>query len=136
MQPFERLLYQILNHHFSIVKTATAILLLLAFTVSQYERYISFIECKIIDAASTSGPVCDCEKLVQKANAGANSPVLPAGHTHHHTDQLYDSSVALSEELWDANDRMNIFVVVASILAAGVCTCIEHPPSFNRLIFF
>ena len=64
----------------------SAIVLLLSFAFFQYARQLSYWECRILNAFSSSGQ-CDCEKILTKTNNTAKeSPVV---HFHVHPDDLF-----------------------------------------------
>ncbi|MEO8405716.1 MAG: hypothetical protein ABI480_14005 [Chitinophagaceae bacterium] len=115
-------------------KTA-AILLLLSFTIAQYDRYISFMECKVVSYVSTSSEKCDCEKNLQQA-AGAQTPLLPVAHIHNYTDTLYYPSLTLIVASYCKENKHSFITPADAALAEGIYSNIDHPPIIVPFLLF
>jgi hypothetical protein len=117
------------------VRKTAAILLLLSFTIAQYDRYISFMECKVISYLSTSSEKCDCEKNLQQA-AGAQTPLLPVAHIHDYTDTLYYPSLTLILTSYCNENSHSFITCTDAALAEGIYNSIDHPPIIVPFVLF
>ncbi|HMR93227.1 MAG TPA: hypothetical protein PKC69_12970 [Chitinophagaceae bacterium] len=64
-----------------------SIALLIVFLFTHYERYITYLECRLAYYMSTAGEKCDCESLL--ADPGNASPGTAPSHLHVHPDDIY-----------------------------------------------
>jgi len=108
------------------LKQLTSILFITLFAFSQYEKQITYLECKLANSFKTSSLLCDCEKMADFDNT-TKSP-LTKTHSHIHPDDLFTQEKLFKADflffpfLANENPKKN------SDEQDGFCRKYYHPP--------
>ncbi len=71
------------------MQRVTSFLFLLVFLTAQYERYISYLECRLAIYLNKESDSCDCEKILLGKAATGDVTSQPAQQPHTHPDESY-----------------------------------------------
>ena len=81
------------------LKIISAILLICTFTLSQYARQLSYLECKFSNLFKSATTQCDCEKKSGITQAGKDGGSTPLIHIHIHPDEFFSRAETVQVSL-------------------------------------
>lgn len=114
---------QIINQ----LRKLTAVIVLLVFFVSQYERQLGYANCRITNYFKPDGNKCDCEQLLENSSSPVADNTAPPVHVHHHPDESYFPP--LSSKVHFFSYLNTVFSVIQeSALPFGNVYGIDRPP--------
>lgn len=72
------------------MRAITAIVLTLAFAISQYSRHLGYLECRILNILKPDAGYCDCEQLLSGAESPDPAPFSGTHHLHLLADEFFE----------------------------------------------
>ena len=121
------------RHNQSQLKLIISITLLAVFLLTHYERYMSYLQCRLAYYLSTATEKCDCDTIL--ADAGSSLPYDAATHRHAHPDDHYLPAMPASDDVCVYLDNTVYHTTLCNRLLEPFVARMERPPDFTDLLY-